>query len=186
MNEIWFTSDTHFSHGNLMQHCPARQACRTEQEMIEVMIRNWNERIRPKDTVYHIGDFGGKDASLDVRIARRLNGRLHYVPGNHDRKLLNQPGFKERCSILYPYSYAEISINKQKIVLSHYPIWEWNQLHRGWWHLHGHLHAKPHNIPGKIKDVGVDGNDLKPYHYEDIRRFMDKRPIRYHHANEDE
>lgn len=186
MSETWFTSDTHFSHQNLMQHYKHRLDCGSVENMIEVMIAKWNDRVRPGDTVYHTGDFGGKDSLLDAKIAWRLNGKLHFLPGNHDRKILKQPKFVNRCSVIYPYSYAEISIDKQKIVLCHYPIWEWNQLHRGWWHLHGHLHAKPHGIPGKIMDIGSDGNDLAPYHLDEVRKFMDARPIRYHHANEDE
>lgn len=186
MSEIWFTSDTHFTHGNLMKHYPDRARFKDEDEMKEWMIQEWNKRIQPKDTVYHIGDFGGKDADKDLKVARRLKGRLFYVPGNHDRKIVKLRGFQERCSMLYPYSYAEISIDKQKIVLCHFPIWEWNQIHREAWHIHGHVHAKPTGIPGKIMDAGVDGNGLVPYHFEDVRRHMNKRPVRFHHANEDD
>lgn len=182
MSDIWFTSDTHFTHGNLMQYYPDRMACQTPENMTNHMVHLWNQMIKPKDVVYHLGDFGGKDVELDVKVARRLNGRLHYLPGNHDRQILRHRGFQERCSEIYPYSYAEISINKQKIVLCHYPIWEWNQIHRGWWHLHGHLHARSHGISGKIMDAGVDGNGLRPYHLDEVQAFMDERRIRTHHG----
>ena len=185
MTEIWFTSDTHFTHGKLREWYPDRAKFSDGDHMTEGLIALWNSLIKPKDIVYHLGDFGGHNPETDVKVARRLNGRLHYLPGNHDRKIIKMPGFVERCSEIYPYSYKEISVDKQKIVLCHYPIWEWNQLHRGYWHLHGHLHGRPHGIPGKILDVGIDGNGLRPYTYDDVRRFMDKRPIRFHHSNEE-
>lgn len=181
MSEIFFTSDTHFSHANVMQHYAHRECLGSVENQVEHMVEIWNTMIRPKDTVYHIGDFGGPDYKWDLRIIRRLNGRIHYVPGNHDRKLLRERAFHDRCSIVYPYSYAEVSIDRQKIVLSHYPFWEWNQMHRGYWHLHGHLHGRTHGIPGKIKDVGADGNNLKPYHFEEIKAWMDAQPLRAHH-----
>lgn len=182
MSEIWFTSDTHFTHGNLMKYYSHRAAFADEEEMAEGMVKLWNERIRPKDIVYHCGDFGGKDAQKDARLACRLNGRLHFLPGNHDKKILKERKFQVKCSVIYDYSYAEISINRQKIVLCHFPIWEWNGIHRGTWHIHGHVHGKPTGIPGKIMDVGADGNGLVPYHFDEVIRHMNERPIRYHHS----
>lgn len=179
MSEIWFTSDTHFTHGNIMRHYKDRERFADEDEMCEYMVQQWNSMIHRRDTVFHIGDFGGHDASKDVRVARRLNGKLHFVPGNHDRRLL-KTRFTERCARVYPYSYAEVSINKQKIILCHFPIWEWNGINRGTWHIHGHVHGKPTGIPGKIMDVGVDGNGLVPYHFTEVAEFMEQREVRHH------
>lgn len=187
MTDIWFTSDTHFTHRNIMKHYPARSRFGEDEEaMCEWMIDQWNDMIKPKDTVYHIGDFGGYDTDRDVKVAAKLNGRLHYLPGNHDRKIVKNEKFQRRCSVMYPYSYAEISVEGQKIVICHFPIWEWNQMNRGVWHLHGHVHGKPTGIPGKIKDVSADGHGLLPYHFDEIREFMDLHPVRHHHAPLDE
>lgn len=184
-SEIWFTSDTHFHHRNLMQHYAHRSVFADEVEMTEFQITLWNSLIKPKDIVYHIGDFGAYHHADSIAVVKRLNGRKHLVPGNHDIKLIKQAEFTRHWTEVFPYSYKEISVDKQKIILCHYPIWEWNQLHRGSWHLHGHLHGKPHGIPGKILDVGVDGNALRPYNLSDVREFMETRPVRYHHAPEE-
>lgn len=147
--------------------------------MREEMIRIWNSHIQSRDIVYHLGDF---DLKKDVvQIARRLNGSKYLVPGNHDRKAIKDPAFRREFAEVFPYSYAEISINRQMIVLSHFPYWEWNQIHRGAWHLHGHVHGKPTGIPGKILDVSADGNNLRPWSFERIEAYMSRRETRSHH-----
>lgn len=183
MRDTWFTSDTHFTHDTLIRFYADRGVYADGDEMSEAMIEKWNKLISPRDDVYHIGDFGGRDPAKDLKVARRLNGRLHFVPGNHDRKLLNMQGFRDQCSTIFPYSYAEISVNKQKIILCHFPIWEWNAMHRGSWHIHGHVHGKPTGVPGKILDVGVDGNGLVPYHFDEVIEHMERQPLRTHHGN---
>lgn len=177
---IWFTGDTHFTHRKLMEIYPARAGFKDEQDMSEKMILNWNERIAHDDLVYHLGDFELRgDAE---RISKRLNGLKILVPGNHDRKALKDARFRDSWEFIFPYSYGEITIDGQLIILSHFPIWEWHQIHRGSWHLHGHLHGRPTGVPGKILDVGADGNNLMPYTFDDVRRFMDTRPVRPHHS----
>jgi len=177
----FFVSDTHFGHSNLMKHYPARNAFATVEELDEKMIDDWNRKIGKKDRVYHTGDFGSKNLEYCIRVASRLNGEKHLVPGNHDRQLCRDERFRKCWEQIYPYSYREISVEGQQIVLCHFPIWEWMQIHRGWWHIHGHVHGKPTGIPGKILDVGVDGHDLQVWSFEEVKAHMDSRPVRHHH-----
>lgn len=182
----FFVSDTHFGHANLMKHYPGgRGKFLDVSELDEHMIENWNSRIRPKDRVYHIGDFGSFDIEHSIKVLRRLNGEKIFVPGNHDKKHLKDDRFRTQWSRVFPYSYGEVSVEGQSIVLCHFPIWEWMQIHRGWWHIHGHVHGKPTGIPGKILDVGVDGHNLEPWSWEQVKNHMDDRPTRFHHEMKD-
>lgn len=181
MKNIWFAGDTHFGHDNLRKHYPARAAFASVQEQDEWMIQDWNSKVRPRDDVYFLGDFGCFNQDHEVRVINRLHGRIHYVPGNHDRKLIKRSGFQKRVSTLFPFSYGEVKIDGTYIVLSHFPIWEWERMHYGSWHIHGHVHAKPTGVPGKIFDAGVDGNNLSVYNFEEVRDFMNSREIRTHH-----
>ncbi len=53
-------------------------------------------------------------------LLTRLNGRLYLITGNHDR-FVRQPEFRSsRFTWIKPYE--EISDNKRKVVLCHYPI----------------------------------------------------------------
>lgn len=51
----WFTSDTHFDHANVIEYC--KRPFSNVEEMNEAMIRNWNKRVMPEDTIFHLGDF---------------------------------------------------------------------------------------------------------------------------------
>jgi len=58
--------------------------------MNNALIRNWNERVKPEDTVYHIGDFcfkTGREGSgvSPLEFETKLNGKIIHILGNHDR-----------------------------------------------------------------------------------------------------
>ncbi len=58
----WWTSDYHFSHFNIIRYC--ERPFKTAEEMDETIIRKHNERVKPEDTVFFLGDFifkGGKE-----------------------------------------------------------------------------------------------------------------------------
>jgi len=79
---IFFTSDTHFNHANILRYCPRPWS--TVEEMNEGLIQNWNSVVGQEDTVYHLGDFAMGDRSKVPEILSRLNGRIILVRGNHD------------------------------------------------------------------------------------------------------
>jgi calcineurin-like phosphoesterase family protein len=63
--------------------------------MNEVLITNWNHRVREEDIVFHVGDFcfknsaGGKPGEGMIHKASyyssKLNGNIIYIKGNHDK-----------------------------------------------------------------------------------------------------
>ena len=60
---IFFTSDTHFNHSNVIQYC--NRPFSSLDEMNAKLIENWNERVNENDIVYHLGDFAmGKKVSI--------------------------------------------------------------------------------------------------------------------------
>lgn len=177
---IFFTSDTHFGHAKLMEHYKDRGKYGTLEAHDEALIKNWNRDISPKDTVYHIGDFSMGNDDVGINVLRRLNGHKYLVPGNHDKRILRNPDFRAGWKEVLPSLY-ELKVNKERIILCHFPIWEWNKAHRGSWHIHGHVHGMPTGIPGKILDAGIDGNGLRPYNWDTVKEFMDSRPLRTHH-----
>ncbi|MFH0806021.1 MAG: metallophosphoesterase family protein [Patescibacteria group bacterium] len=66
---------------------------KTMVEMNLIMIRKWNERVKPEDTVFHLGDLCFKCApsespdapkkAFDI-IKPQLNGEIIRIAGNHD------------------------------------------------------------------------------------------------------
>jgi calcineurin-like phosphoesterase family protein len=90
---------------------------------------------------------------------RRCNGRKILVQGNHDRKALNDPTFR-RC-FEEVHHYLDINYNGHKCVMFHYPIAEWDQMHRGSLHFHGHLHGGVSGLEDfRARDMGMDATGM--------------------------
>lgn len=92
---IWFTSDQHYYHHNMLMHRgsapqaePEARKFRTTDEMHLTLKKRHNEVVAPDDIVYHLGDFaygpGAKSWQQVGEVLRRLNGRHHLILGNHD------------------------------------------------------------------------------------------------------
>lgn len=172
--KIWFISDTHFGHKNIIKYC--NRPFNNVHEMDEALIRNWNETVGQDDMVYHVGDFAmGSDPA---KILRRLNGSKILIKGNHDKRPQTAHGWSEI------HNYLEIYIENQFIVLFHYSMRVWNKSHHGAWMLYGHSHnTLPDDPNSKSIDVGVDCHDYRPISFEDVKRIMAKKntiPVDHH------
>ena len=56
--------------------------------MDKALIRLWNKRVNPCDTVYNIGDLSfHKDMQTNISIFSKLNGKHVLVLGNHDEAI---------------------------------------------------------------------------------------------------
>jgi calcineurin-like phosphoesterase family protein len=176
---IWFTSDTHFNHANIIEYSHRPYA--DLHEMTEAIISRWNRWVKPGDTVYHLGDFalswGRKHWDTIDEILGRLSGQKWLIRGNHDRdEVVKNP----RWHAVRDYHEIKVDLggkHKQRIVMSHYAMRAWNQCHRGAWMLHGHSHGNLPDIGGKIWDVGVDCHEFLPVPIEALQSVMAKREI---------
>lgn len=80
---IFFTAGTRFGHRGIIRMCERPYA--DADEMDEVLIRSWNARVQPSDTVWHPGDFAmGRKRERLAQVFRRLNGTKRLMKGNHD------------------------------------------------------------------------------------------------------
>ena len=179
----WITSDLHFGHTNIMKFCPQSRA-RYKNDvdyMNEEMIREWNATIDSEDTVYILGDVAFLPAAKAVSIMHRLNGTKILVEGNHDRKLLNDPVFR-RC-FAEVHKYLDINYNGTKCVMFHYPIAEWDQMHRGAVHFHGHLHGGVSGLEKfRARDMGMDATGFIAVPMEVAIRDAMTGAIKGHHV----
>lgn len=170
MSKIFYTSDQHFDHSNILKYCS--RSFDTIDEMNEEIIKRYNEIVSKNDTVYFLGDvaFYNKNPR---RLLERLNGHKHLIIGNHDKKNKSIKNWSGWASI---QDYKEIKDNGRKVVLFHYPLWSWNGMYHGTIHLHGHCHGmRPRWIGKKIADVGVDVWDLRPVSLDTIEQEMSSR-----------
>jgi len=83
---IFFTSDTHLGHANIIKYCD--RPFRDTDHMDEVIIQRWNETVSPEDTVFHLGDIALGPIDKSLPKVARLNGYKIAVLGNHDRPFM--------------------------------------------------------------------------------------------------
>ena len=133
---IYFTSDLHFGHKNILRF--DNRPFTTIEEMDSELIKRWNNKVNKNDTVYILGDLSWYNADKTLEILNQLNGRLRLVKGNHDNFLHNSDCKKRFESIK---DYEEITLGDIKLVLSHYPIHMYNYQFRGGIMLYGHVHT---------------------------------------------
>lgn len=79
---IYFTSDLHLGHANIINHC--KRPFSSVDEMDERLISMWNARVQPNDTVYILGDLIFRSAAAPESYLSRLRGKKHLILGNHD------------------------------------------------------------------------------------------------------
>ena len=179
-SRVFFTSDTHFNHTNIIRFCD--RPFGSTEEMNEKLIGNWNSVVGPDDIVFHLGDFCLGGSAEWTKVLDRLNGKIYLIIGNHDLKNMKQ-GFIGR----FEHVAMEmcIEIGKQKICLNHYPFLCFEGGYKDVWQLFGHVHTRKNNTgidAGRLQylyptqyDVGVDNNDFMPVSFEQVKKIIEKQ-----------
>lgn len=165
MSKIFFTSDPHYGHANILKYCPNRDFKNTH-EMEKALIKNWNDLVEDSDEVFVIGDFTlDKNPEKIQSILEKLNGTKHLILGNHDN--------------LKPFQYVECGFTSvhtslklpNGYILAHDPAVA-TALSPGSVLLHGHVHElwknQTSNTNVVMYNVGVDVHGLKPISLADI------------------
>ena len=186
----FLTSDFHFHHKRICEYSNRPWA---QEDNTETLINIWNRDVQPNDTVYHLGDFSfaGSSKVAEVwSIIKRLNGKKKFIFGNHDNRSLWElveckaweENLQDKVEILG--DYHEMKIDKQRIVLCHYPLRTWNRKHYGSYMLFGHCHGSLVIPDERTMDVGIDAHpEWKLYSWQEIRDKMSliQKPIIDHH-----
>ena len=79
--ELFFTSDTHFHHENIIKFC--NRPFTDVQEMDNILVERWNEVVPVDATVFHLGDFAWGGYNVWKNVRERLNGEIILIKGNH-------------------------------------------------------------------------------------------------------
>lgn len=178
---IFFTSDTHFGHENIMRFC--NRPFLTVEEMNETLIKNWNSVVRENDIVFHLGDFFFCNGQAAKEILDRLNGHIHVIIGNHDWKNMQSLKHEKIESI---NQQLRIRIDNQLVYLNHFPLLCFDGTYRktnAVWQLFGHVHSGPNstgldderlNMLFKTQyDVGVDNNGYTPISFDEVKLIIE-------------
>lgn len=170
--DIYFTSDLHLGHKNIIEY--SKRPFSSVEEMNEAIIERWTKTVKPGDQIYFLGDFALCKEDIAIPMLKRLTGQKFIVFGNHDKYLRKSKIFLEYWA--WAKDHAEIKIGDQKIVLNHYAFRTWNQMHRGSYNFHGHSHGSlPELDYLRQCDVGVDCWNYTPVNYDELKLKMDKK-----------
>ena len=172
---VWFTSDTHFGHENIIRFC--NRPFINAAEMNAELIRRWRETVPDDGIIFHLGDFAHDSSRLWNDILNALPGHKYLILGNHDMKAIRQ-GFMSHFELVT--QQMTIRVGGQAIVLNHNPFLCYGGSYRDVWQLFGHVHSGPASHTGldhpRLKmlfprqyDVGVDNNDYRPISFADVK-----------------
>lgn len=135
---IYYIADTHFGHSNSI--VIDKRPFHDVEEMEKVITGLWNSKVRENDDVYIVGDVAYKSKKDPYEIISRLKGRKHLIIGNHDNDSILKD---ERVMKLFVSIDKVLTITDfdKRIVLSHYPMEDWEGRSRGVLHIYGHIHG---------------------------------------------
>ncbi|MBT3537713.1 hypothetical protein HOB76_06165 [Candidatus Woesearchaeota archaeon] len=163
--KTYLTSDLHLDHANIIRYC--NRPFKDKREMNKVLVKNWNNTIRPKDKVYFLGDLAyGRGSHKTDWWLKKLNGDITFIDGNHDN--LKRTRVHKKLIIQY---------KSKQFMLVHNP----RDIPSDWkgWVICGHHHNNhPNTFPlvnmkDKIINVSTELTDYKPILFDEILEMME-------------
>lgn len=143
----FFTSDTHYSDTEMLRVMP--RPFKTVEQMNEKIIKRFNERVKPEDTTFFLGDFRQGHGVPFADLVGMLNGNKIFIRGNHD-------GNNGTKTII---EHMTIEHFGYRVLLIHDPKDVWPGSHD--LVFHGHVH-KAWKFRRGMVNVGVDVWDYYP------------------------
>ena len=162
MPAVFLYSDPHFGHQGVCKFMRNDGVTKLRpwdnaEEMDEHLIKVYNERVRPNDKIYFLGDVVINRRALSTLA--RLNGDKVLIRGNHD--IFRDDEYRLYFRELRAYHVMN------GMILSHIPVHE-ASLGRFGNNIHGHLHAnrvmKPKGVDPDTGEI-LYGDEIDPrYH----------------------
>lgn len=197
MKNIWFISDTHILHENIVHNLGSGRPFTNMDHMVSSIRNNWIQNVKPDDDIYHLGDAAMGDFTESIKFFEDLPGNKFFVPGNHDKIFSGNTKnhierflpFYEKAGFTVLPEIVEISFDtsygSQKVLVSHFPYsepylkgrYDKYEKHRpknkGLPLIHGHTHSKE-QFSGNVLEfhVGVDANNFSPVNAKNIVSWL--------------
>lgn len=180
---IWFTADEHFGHKNIITFC--KRPFAHVDEMRDTLISNFNSVVGKNDETWHVGDFAWRHVTPRecYTILQHLNGKHHFVEGNHDetaKKMQDEFGDRRIWDSGFD-SWSQYEFVKRpgffpNVFCNHYAQRVWPDSHKGSYHAYGHTHNV---LPDwrRSHDVGVDANNYFPVSYAQLDALMKSKNV---------
>lgn len=185
---IWFTSDHHFGHANIIKYCD--RPFNDTHEMNMALEAAWNRVVGEDDLVYYLGDFA-MNVRLVPFLVQRLNGSKILVPGNHDKCWQKKDASNRWVKHYVDAGFQSVEqsmrleIAGQSVSLNHLPYrndadpqqryFQQRPIDDGGWLIHGHVHNR-WKVSGRQINVSVEMWDFEPVSLDCITRIIGAGP----------
>ena len=193
---IYFTSDLHLGHKNILKLCNRPFA--SIEEMDSCLIENWNSRVTNNDTVYILGDLIFRSSVPPEEYLKKLKGKKHFIRGNHDRDWIKKVNIDDY--FVSNENLAYITDGKHRITVCHYAMMSWPHMSSNGYMIFGHIHQNTDAIYWPLIEMselmlnaGVDINGYKPVTFDELiennnehkKKYLDslRCPVYSHHPN---
>lgn len=172
MNKIFFISDLHLYHSNVIKYC--------NRPFIDIIDMNkyildcWNNTIDKNDTIYFLGDFALGQCDKAVvyeEYSKLLNGKLFFLKGNHDQSYINLVNYFTCIKEGYIVDYKGYHF-----ILSHFPLPD-DVIPVGYFNIHGHIHNARLNLdfnPDYHINVSADTLNFVPISIDSIVDYIEE------------
>ena len=172
MPDIFFVSDTHWGHSNILNFTCSISGNKVRtfddvNHMNEHMVNQWNSVVKPNSKVYHLGDVAMNKKGLEY--LHRCNGEKVLIRGNHDLEKLH----------VYQEYFKDVRGCHQfdGMLLTHIPVHP-DSLGRWGYNVHGHLHTNRvmnsagHPDPRYLCVCMEQLDDYTPISLEQLKKAM--------------
>ena len=178
MPSVFLYSDPHFGHAGVCRFLrddgTKLRPWDDPAEMDEELVKRYNERVKPTDKCYFLGDVVINRKCL--KTLSRLNGDKVLIKGNHD--IFKMPDYLEHFREIRAYHVMN------GLILSHVPVHP-ESLGRFGTNIHGHLHwkrvMKPRGVDARTGDI-LYSDDVDPRYFNVSVEQIDYAPILFEDA----
>src|SRR5258708_15506074 len=180
---IWFTSDQHFGHKNILLPTYCDRPFVDVDDMNRGLIERHNSVVKDSDEVWHIGDFSLNEKFVPLILPQLKGAAHHIVVGNHDGAHIRHKKYEVATKRYLDYGFKsvhqEVRNFERKFLLNHLPYLnngdskhearfpEYRPKDTGGWLLHGHVH-KAWKVNKRMINCGVDVHDYFPVALETL------------------
>lgn len=159
MSNVFFISDLHLGHKNIMKF--GQRDFATIQDHDEAVIAGCNIRVDKRSLLWILGDVAMDMES--IKLLDNIKCRKRLIMGNHDRFPIE----------IYQKYFEDIRACEKRygVIMTHIPIHPNELQYRNWkYNLHGHIH----DVNKDIKDFryincNVDSIGLIPMSLDELR-----------------
>lgn len=166
--DFYITSDTWFGRPQILQI--ANRQFNNIEEMNSTLIKNWNNKVKKNDVVFHLGNFAW-DPVTARKVLKKLNGKIYFLKGSHDGALLEVIDDFPNAQLL---KNSIMELKDFDTIICHYPLSVWNGKGSGTIHIHGHTvfdHKTDLTVENRF-NICTDFWGYSPINYLTLKDFI--------------